>query len=702
MADARRLSKNVVAIVVIMGLSIIPSLYAWFNILSNWDPYGSESTSNIEIAVFSNDKGAEISSVSLNVGDTVIEKLKTNEDIGWVFPESEEELMDGILSGEYYAALVVPDNFTEDLLSFISGEPSSPTIQYYENSKKNAIATKITSKVKTTVQREINESFVGTIAEYAEEAGEAVLGEDGYGEKIADNLSADLTNMSVDLKAYISIMDAFILVNDSAEGMLSSVDALLPAIGNVVESGSEAAEMMEAGADAGANTADAITLMADSTLEALIDNLDTVELQLDLISSGVDVSTVTDLFDEALGSAAFAMIEDLLNAAGESALSATSIYNEAKESYDKLVSDIEMLRSDAISAQNNVESLKNTLSADIENCKASIQSAKNDFDTRVAAKLSDVCASAKSSLSDTAALLAGIDTDFTDVTDLLDSYNETLEKGTASLADTRAYAAELDEELEKLITALNGLSTSEQYEEVIALFSESSIALSDFFSSPVTLEEVEFYAIDTYGSAMAPFYTILGIWAGALLMVALIKVKVEKDEQLADVKPWQKFFGRYITFLIIGEIQAIITALGDLLYIGIQCVHPGLFILAAMVASFVFTLLMYSLTVAFRQVGQAIIVVILVIQVAGAGGTFPVEMLPEAYQMVYKFLPFPYAMDALRECVGGLYGMSYLHNILMLLIFAAVAIVIGLVMRRPFESLNRKMDKSKEKSGIML
>ena len=160
-ADARRISKNVIALIIIIGVSVIPCLYAWFNILSNWDPYGADATSNLRIAVVSEDEGREFLDFSLNVGEKLIAELQANKDVGWAFPETEEAALEGVYSGEYYAAFVVPADFSEDMMSFLSGEPGTPEIAFYANAKKNAIATKITSKVKTTIQRKINEAFIG-------------------------------------------------------------------------------------------------------------------------------------------------------------------------------------------------------------------------------------------------------------------------------------------------------------------------------------------------------------------------------------------------------------------------------------------------------------------------------------------------------------------------------------------------------------
>lgn len=700
--DIKRISRNVVAVVMLTGLAVVPCLYAWFNILSNWDPYGSDATSNLSIAVFSEDKGKALMDFSVNVGDKLVSELHANDDIGWQFPASEEETMDGVDSGKYYAALIIPEDFTEDLMSFVNGKPESPAIQYYGNSKKNAIATKITSKVKTAIQRKINEAFLETITLYSTEAADSLLGNDGFASEIVDSLVSALDNMDKRLSTYLSVIDSIMLVNDSASGLLQTADAVVPEMGSVISAGTDTVQILKGSTDAGNNTAAAAIQITDASLSALIANMDMLYAQAGLISSGVDVSTITGTMNELLSSHAFQAVQDVLDLLEDTPVALTEAYQKAVTAFNNLIDRINLISQTAEAAKADAASLSAALQGDIAWCRSSIADLQYQFDSTLAPALTQMITDAASALEAAGKLLGKADTDFTDLTKTLEDYEKTLDEGTAALSDTKTAVEQTREDLDRLKTKLEGLNSSEGYKQLMALLDENSLTLADFMSSPVTINEVEFYKVDTFGSEMSPFYTILAIWAGSLLMIALVKVKVADDETNSDIRPWQRFFGRYLLFFLIGQIQALITVLGDLFFIRIDCAHPVLFVLTGLIASFVFTLLMYSLTVAFRAVGQALVVVILVIQVAGSGGTFPVEMLPEAYRMVYRFLPFNYAINAMRECTGGIYGSCYLEDIGKLLIFAAVAVVIGLVMMRPFEKLRMIIDRHKEESGVML
>ena len=167
------------------------------------------------------------------------------------------------------------------------------------------------------------------------------------------------------------------------------------------------------------------------------------------------------------------------------------------------------------------------------------------------------------------------------------------------------------------------------------------------------------------------------------------------------MKETEIFFGRYGMFFIMGQIQTLIIVLGDLTFLGVQCLHPILFYIASAFTSMVFSLLIYALVVAFADVGKAIAVVILVLQIAGSSGTYPIELLPEFFKNVYLFFPFPYAINALRECVAGMYEADYVIYLLELSIFLILALVIGIWIRRPFDSLKHFMERRMEDTEVM-
>ena len=581
--DCKHIGRNVVALVVVMGLAVLPSLYAWFNILSNWDPYGPESTSNIKVAVAYDDTGINISGMDINISTNIVEALKTNDTIGWVFTDSTDEAIEGVWSGDYYAALIMPADFSKDMVSFLADNMTHPEIIYYTNQKKNAIAPKITDKAKTAVQQQVNATFISTLTE-------AIMKSADVAENIGDKNKADSTLESGPDSMNNSLIDILIAKFQVINTQVVTFDNVLSALSNIITT-----------AQTSADTAKGISPDISGTFEgerAILNELNKTIGQSSLIDSSL-FSTISHDIDAVSG---------YMN-------SISSIYNDMGYNIDDFNKSISLMG----------ESINNTLVM---------------------------------------------------VRNIEDNLNETTNK-------------------------LVEFKNSGVYSLLQTAISFNTDELASFISAPVAITTEDLYPITNYGSAMSPFYSVLSIWVGALILVAIIHVKVHPFDG-TKVNSVEAFFGRYITFFLIGQAQALLITLGDLFFIGIQCIHPFKFWFAAAFTSFVFTMITYSLTVAFENVGEAAAVVIMVIQVAGAGGTFPIQCLPAIYQAIYKYLPFTYAMDALRECVGGTYSWYYWKCILALLVYVGICLFIGLVIAKPCRKLNAIVDKSKEKSEIMI
>ncbi len=581
--DCKHIGRNVVALVVVMGLAVLPSLYAWFNILSNWDPYGPESTSNIKVAVAYDDTGINISGMDINISTNIVEALKTNDTIGWVFTDSTDEAIEGVWSGDYYAALIMPADFSKDMVSFLADNMTHPEIIYYTNQKKNAIAPKITDKAKTAVQQQVNATFISTLTE-------AIMKSADVADNIGNKNKADSTLESGSDSMNNSLIDILIAKFQVINTQVVTFDNVLSALSNIMTT-----------AQTSADTAKGISPDISGTFEG-----------------------------------ERAILNELNKTIGQSSLIDSSLFSTISHDID------------AVSGYMN-----------------SISSIYNDMGYNI------------------------------------DDFNKSISQMCESINNTLVMVRNIEDNLNETTNKLVEFKNSGVYSLLQTAISFNTDELASFISAPVAITTEDLYPITNYGSAMSPFYSVLSIWVGALILVAIIHVKVHPFDGI-KVNSVEAFFGRYITFFLIGQAQALLITLGDLFFIGIQCIHPFKFWFAAAFTSFVFTMITYSLTVAFENVGEAAAVVIMVIQVAGAGGTFPIQCLPAIYQAIYKYLPFTYAMDALRECVGGTYSWYYWKCILALLVYVGICLFIGLVIAKPCRKLNAIVDKSKEKSEIMI
>ena len=271
-----------------------------------------------------------------------------------------------------------------------------------------------------------------------------------------------------------------------------------------------------------------------------------------------------------------------------------------------------------------------------------------------------------------------------------------------TLGDTGTIISGMSDKIQLILTSLNNITDSSAYQTLSQLLHADATSYAEFIATPVEVEQIDVYPAVNYGTAVTPFYTELALWVGGIVLVALMKVHVDNNPKMELMaKPHELYLGRFLLFFVMGQIQSLIIVLGDLYLLKVSCEHPGLLILTASVASFVFVLLIYTLTLSFGDVGKTIAVVMVVIQIAGSSGTFPIELLPQFFQNVYLYFPFPYAINAMREAISGMYEMNYFIYMGKLLIFAAASLLLGLVIRKPFIPLNHFFEEKMKETKMM-
>ena len=364
--------------------------------------------------------------------------------------------------------------------------------------------------------------------------------------------------------------------------------------------------------------------------------------------------------------------------------------------------DLDTLSASSEKTSKDAAALIDATVADIENCRKQISGLNTTYQNTVKPQVATTMQSIQNAISETKRLVGYSGDSISKVSAILSSYPDMLKLGTDNLKESKKEIADMQSDLRKIIADMKSIDQNQQYGMLIKLLESDPDSISEFVSSPVALDTELIYPIKNNGSATAPFYIVLSIWVGALILIAIVKTKLKGSVPgVTDIKGYQEFFGRYILFFLVGQIQTIITVLGALMYVKIQCLHPILLLLACQLTSFTFTLLLYSLAYAFGAVGEAVAVVLMVIQVAGSGGTFPIEVLPHIYQKLYNFMPFMYSMNAVRECIGGMNGNDYGIYLSGLAVYVVIALIIGQVLSIPCRRLIKYVEGVKEDTDLM-
>ncbi len=677
--DIRTLSKCFFACVVVVAIALLPSLYAWLNIYSNWDPYGN--TGGISIAVASLDEGyTDADGTYENKGDDVVADLREATSINWVIVDTEEEAKGGVESGDYYAAVVIDKQFSRNMYRMLTDWTGKPAITYYENAKKNAVATKITDTAVETLKRSISENYL-----------EVVIG--GIMEQsnlLAADLTADDPEAAVKgvlyqaqdlLHACGRMMDAFETVGGSGVSE-SSAAALEAAVANINKNLPDGAQLQQTAAE--------IQMRLNTALAR-------VERALDRLSSAIENAPELPSAQQQLRDAA-AQLEKAADTLETWAAGLEASGTEAGKT------QAEAARQTAAECRKTAKQLRALAespdSADLlADCDALVKSIRTMVDripvtSKALQRELDTVAGQVADTMEGMAALAG------DAKVMKTALAETADAVGDTMALLRPATEKLLTSLESTIDDLEGLTTDEYMDTLVDILGGDPAVYGQYFPEMVQTSVNAVYPIANYGSAMTPFYTVLAIWVGGVILSSLIKIHA-RTKGLIDPKPAELYFGRYLFFFVLSQIQAAVIVTGDLYILKVQCLHPGMLYLTGALTAFTFSLLIYSLAISFGDVGKAIVVVIMVMQIAGSSGTFPIELLPAIYQKIYRFFPFPYAIDAMRECICGMYGNYYWQQIGFLLLFAAAALLIGLLVRRPFMGLNHFMEEKLEETELL-
>ena len=674
--DVKTLSKCFFACAVVVAIAVLPSLYAWLNIYSNWDPYGN--TGGISIALVSLDKGyTDEDGVFTNKGQDVVDDLREATSIDWVIVDSEKQAKDGVYAGDYYAAVVIDKDFTYKMYHMLTEWTGKPSITYYENAKKNAVATKITDTAVESLKRTISENYL-----------EVVI---GRVMTQANLLAADLTEDDPEA----AVKGLFYQVQDLLAGCRATMDAFDTAKNSsTIDIDSGKLSQIIQNINSSLPDTGKIQETVAQIDRAIYTALEKVQRALDQFQQAIADGGSLDDARKAIEAAADTMgqMGDKLtewadrleqeSAGNAAAKLARSIADKCYQLQDRLT---------ALTDSDDLETV-------INDCK-DIAAAVGDLTGKLlptADELRKELENVMGQISNAMENVKGLGDDVRAVQNALANTALALDETMALL---RPAAERLSQSVSETLDKLQDLTADEYMDILLDILNGDPETYGQYFSQMVQTTVTPIYPIENYGSAMAPFYTVLAIWVGGVILVAIIKPHARLDG-LVDPTPRELYFGRYIMFFLLSQIQAAVIITGDLLILKIQCLHPGLLYLTGSLTALTFSLLIYSLALSFGDVGKAIVVVVMVLQIAGSSGTFHIELLPEIYQKIYRFFPFPYAIDAMRECICGLYGDYYITQLLFLLLFCAAALVIGLLVRRPFMGLNHFMEAKLEETEL--
>lgn len=712
--DVKRIAKVPPAWLVVVFLIVLPSIYTWFNVIGFWNPY--ENTGNMRVCVVNEDKSVEDETLGhLDLGAQIIGELENNDQLGWSFVDREEAMRE-VESGEAYAAIVIPEDFSADMATILSGDFQRPQIEYYVNEKLGPVAPKITDTGATTLDITVNDAFVSTVSA-----------------TVASTIDEKLAESKGDLEtakgsAVSKLEQGSSGVADAREALSNLATSADEAIGKVDLAKQSLSDAKNAAVllSSGLGQASAITGEVNTGLVTFSTSMGTVLDHGSTLLSQTSSQTNSAIGQTANGIVAAAGSVDAALERGQAVVQENAQIigvlrtlqqslpdGEGKQAIGNVISDLETKNAQS---QQTLDGLA-TLSSDTSALATSVSDASGSVDTAVQQTLGAVdgyrstlstttIPAISSGLGDMGTAANGLSTTVSNqvllidqTSAVLDDLKTTLGLSADALRQTDELLSGLQGDLDTMKTDLVALGTSDALGDLVGEDGIDSEKIADFMLSPTQVETEELYPLNAYGSAMAPLFINLTLWIGVFMLMVIMRIEVD-DESVRNLSITQRFFGRWLLLAIMVSLQAIVCCAGCL-FIGVQTTNAPAFFLTAVLCSLAYLSIQYTLSTTLQHVGKALCVILVFVQIPGATGLYPIEMTPSFFQAVYPLFPFTYGIGAMRETISGFYDGAWMHDAGILLLFLVVFLAIGALARPYLTNLNHLFARQIEESDIV-
>lgn len=682
MDDVKSIYKNLFVCIIIIFLMLIPSIYAWFNILASWDPYAN--TEGILVGVSNKDKGAELNGHSLNIGEEVIRGLKGNSDLGWRFT-TEDEAISKVNKGDYYASIIIPENFSERIATIMTEDPTKAEIDYYVNEKINSIAPKMTAAGANAIVDNVSKSFVktasGSILSVFNELGITLQNELPTIQKMK-NMVYFLAGQLPELEQSFNTVQNHMT---HAEDIILKVHDGLKAVENITTQKDQLVSDVSIYADSVHQAFNAINPFLDENLILVkSDNESLIGIADRLKNHELSSNEENQLLDQGRSRVEKEMyvLESMHNL-----LVRVNQFNEQ----NLLLPEIESINELRENTSKQLQALNaqsfDTLTDYGESNNSILTELQRDYPDNTGVKLGKLANEAYALLEKVNLSLQEGGQALPEVKALLEESNQTLLTRFEDISNLQDKFPEVENKIRNLSNKMREIDKSYNMQEVISFLRNDMEKESEFFSEPVLLKQHTLFPIPNYGSAMSPFFTALSLWVGGTVLISILSVDVSQKVH----SPYQIYIGRYLIFLIIGCMQALIVSIGNILLLDVYVADKWEYIMFSVLISSVFTLLVYTFVSILGNVGKGISVILMVLQISSSGGTFPVQVTPPFFQHINPFLPFTYAVSLLRESVGGISWTTATKDILILFLFIVITLFLGVILKKPFHRRTQKM-----------
>ena len=671
-AEWQHLCKNKILLLSMAVISFIPIMYSGFFLGSIWDPYGQ--VKNLPVAFVNQDKGAQLNGQTVNIGQSVEQKLKGNHDLGWEFVDK-QQADDGVNSGHFYAVVTVPTDFSAKAASITATQPQQAVIRYTTTPAKNYIGSLVSNqaaeKVKTSVAEQITQAYAKGVLENIGKLGDGLETAAGG----ASTLHGGLTQLQAGAQTYTGgVKQLAVNQRAMANGLARLGDgsrqlqAGLGQLSNGLPSEPQVAQLTNGmkQLQAGLNQLNTSVHNPSPTLasqqnkvqneaQALAQTMQTSSA--DLTSAGGTLQTLGANAANSGGSTTITLpqISQLSQALNKA--QTISVQTAA------LLKDLQILTQSLSTQQAQLQTGVSTLNNGVNQLAPNAITALNGYNS-VRAANNQLLAGSTSLTNGLAQAQTGSQ-QLANGAQLLDSRSSILTNGTSQLtggADT--LATKLADASRRLKIQPTGAATQQQ------------------IASPVKSETTKQGDVPNYGYALAPYVLSLSLFVGAIALNIVYPIRKTFAEQENAFRWW---LAKASVTGLAAFVQATILMLIMVYCLGLVPDHPVNFIGAIYLTSFVYMSIVSLLVIVLDNPGRFLAMVLLVLQLGSSEGTFPIQTANGFFQAVNPLVPMTYSIRALRQAISGGLGSSFYSDSMWVLagfLLAANLLMIGFFIYR--------------------
>ncbi|GAX06589.1 yhgE/Pip domain-containing protein [Secundilactobacillus pentosiphilus] len=689
--------------VTLLAFALIPMLYAVLNIQVSWNPYSPKNTSRLQIAVVNNDEGASLKSRPFNVGNQVVKQLHKNHQIHWIFT-NDWSANNGLENGKYYAIIEIPDDFSSKLTTFATSDPQKPTIVYKQNEKLNPAATKIIGQAQNSLTDNIRQNFIKTASktalQTANKAGATIATKKPEILQVRSSLTDAISTINKTEKTLNGVNQT----NRKTQAALQTMKSDLPKISSQIDD----LQSVVNNTKALNNATQQLNHSLQSNLGSGINSLQTQGTRLQNRFNGLPSGHVSSTTLRSTSSSATSLLNgindtlsdtlrmlDIINnfVPNNRTSALISSVSKAKRSVDRQKSLVSQLR--GAHSTSKQQSLIRSLQGASNTLNTALDTAYTNFNSTTSPALNGLNNSLNANLNGNSQVVQSMRS-------VIPELRAMANAGSITASQTSDINSRLDKvkgTLQSLDKQMSFLS-SRNLDKLIKLLGTDP-SLSSILSSPIKLQTKKIYPMKNFGWQVTPFYTVLALWVGMLLMSTILAweyILPDNKNGLERPNELQSYLGKLPLYLGMGFAQASFAWLGEIV-LGVRPVHWFLFLLAFYAASFTFAVIMFNLVFMLGNAGKVIIVLMMLIQLFGTGGMYPLEVVPKDLAALAPFMPFTYAMQLFREVMTIPNWSVIGHDLLCLFLFVVFFTLI-MPLRRVFEKLVFQMESDMAKSKL--